>query len=72
MRSDIVVQKVFQHTNRFKSLISENPFYEGKCSSWMHGEGVFIQETTNLKFLYLFEKDGTYKSYDLSLEPLSA
>lgn len=64
-----MLQKIHENTTRFTNLISESPFYEGMCSSWKSGKGVFIHELSDQsQFLYLFEKDGRYKSYELTEE----
>ncbi|MGG5253442.1 hypothetical protein ACQYAD_08090 [Neobacillus sp. SM06] len=61
-----MVQNVQEKTERFEVLVSGTPFYEGKCSSWQLGEGIFMQKLSDhSRFVFLFEADGTYKAYEL-------
>lgn len=61
-----MLQKIHENTAGFSSLITKAPFYEGKCSNWQYGEGIFIQKISDqVEFLYMFESDGAYKSYEI-------
>lgn len=68
-----MLQKIDGTTERFSKLISKVPFYEGKCSNWEFGQGIFIQNLGDqIQFLYVFKSDGVYKSYELTTEAFPA
>ncbi len=67
-----MVQNVQEDIPRFDVLVSGTPFYEGKCSSWQLGEGIFMQKLSDQsRFVFLFKADGTYKAYELGERVLS-